>query len=92
LPENTRAELRRKLGRLRLLREQIHEIEHERLCQLAAVSTVEKGPRGPASSHGLSAWASKRRTCWSTSFFCAACATAEPSVNARFNFPHLLPK
>jgi transposase len=42
LPENTRAELRRNLARMRLLREQIREIEQERVRQLAAAPTAEK--------------------------------------------------
>ncbi len=43
LPRNTRAELRRFLDRLRLVREQIRAIEQERLHQLAAVP-ADKGP------------------------------------------------
>jgi len=44
LPENTRAELRRHLARLRVVREQIREIEHERLRMLKAAPVTEKGP------------------------------------------------
>ncbi|MER9052333.1 IS110 family transposase [Mesorhizobium sp. M0923] len=44
LPERSRAELRRNLGRLHLLREQIHKIEQERLRQLSVVPDTEKGP------------------------------------------------
>ena len=44
LPENTRAELRRHLARLRVVREQIREIEHERLRMLKAAPLTEKGP------------------------------------------------
>jgi transposase len=44
LPENTRAELRRHLARLRVVREQIREIEHERLRTLKAAPATEKGP------------------------------------------------
>jgi transposase len=44
LPENTRAELRRQLARLRVVREQIREIEHERLRTLKAALVTEKGP------------------------------------------------
>ena len=44
LPENTRAELRRHLARLRVVREQIREIEHERLRVLKAAPVTEKGP------------------------------------------------
>jgi transposase len=44
LPENTRAELRRHLARLRVVREQIREIEHERLRTLKAAPVTEKGP------------------------------------------------
>jgi transposase len=42
LPENTHAELRRHLARLRVVREQIGAIEHSRLGKLA--TTPEKGP------------------------------------------------
>jgi transposase len=44
LPENTRAELRRRLARLRVVREQIHAIEQERLRKLAAAPAGDKGP------------------------------------------------
>jgi transposase len=44
LPENTRAELRRHLARLRVVRDQIREIEHERLRTLKAAPVTEKGP------------------------------------------------
>jgi transposase len=44
LPENTHAELRRHLARLRVVREQIREIEQERLRKLAAAPAAEKGP------------------------------------------------
>ena len=44
LPENTRAELRRHLARLRVVRDQIREIEHERLRMLKAAPVTEKGP------------------------------------------------
>jgi hypothetical protein len=44
LPENTRAELRRHLARLRVVREQIHAIEQERLRKLAAAPAEDKGP------------------------------------------------
>jgi transposase len=43
LPENTRAELRRSLARLRFVREQIHQIEQERLRKLAAAPPAENG-------------------------------------------------
>jgi transposase len=43
LPENTRAELRRHLARLRVIREQIRAVEQERLRKLAAVSPAENG-------------------------------------------------
>jgi transposase len=43
LPENTRAELRRNLARLRVIREQTRAIEHERLRKLAA-APAESGP------------------------------------------------
>jgi transposase len=48
LPQNTRAELRRLLDRLRLVREQIGAIERERLHQLAA-APGEKGPHAMVS-------------------------------------------
>jgi transposase len=44
LPENTRAELHRNFEQLRLVREQIREIERQRLCQLAAAPATETGP------------------------------------------------
>jgi transposase len=44
LPENTRAELRRHLARLRIVREQIRAIEQGRLRKLAAAPAGEKGP------------------------------------------------
>ena len=44
LLENTRAELRRHLARLRVVREQIRAIEHERLRKFAATPAGVKGP------------------------------------------------
>jgi len=44
LLENTRAELRRYLSRLRVVREQIHAIEQGRLRKLAAGATAQEGP------------------------------------------------
>ncbi len=44
LLENTRAELRRHLARLRVVREQIGAIEHERLHKFAAAPARERGP------------------------------------------------
>jgi transposase len=44
LPENTRDELRRDMARLRLVREQIKEIEQQRLRKLEAASSAKKGP------------------------------------------------
>ena len=44
LPENTRAELRRDMTRLRVVREQIKEIEQERLRKLEEATATEKGP------------------------------------------------
>ncbi len=44
LPHNTHAELRRHLERLRLLREQIHTIEQDRLSRLAAAPAADQGP------------------------------------------------
>jgi transposase len=44
LLENTRAELGRQFARLRVLREQIRAIEHERLRKFAAPPAEDKGP------------------------------------------------
>jgi transposase len=44
LPENTQAELRRDMGRLRLASAQIKEIEQDRLRKLAAGAPAQKGP------------------------------------------------
>jgi len=44
LPENTRAELRRDMARLRVVREQIREIELERLRKLEAAPSAKEGP------------------------------------------------
>lgn len=44
LPENTLAELRRDMARLRIVRDQIKEIEQERLRKLEAASVAENGP------------------------------------------------
>jgi transposase len=44
LPENTLAELHRNMTRLHVVREQIKEIEQQRLCKLAATAAAEKGP------------------------------------------------
>jgi len=44
LPENTRDELRRDMGRHRLVREQIKEIERQRLHKLEAATPAGKGP------------------------------------------------
>jgi transposase len=44
LPEDTQAELRRDMARLRLVREQIKAIEQERLGKLEAAAATEKGP------------------------------------------------
>jgi transposase len=43
LPENTRAELRRHLARLGVVREQIRAVEQERVRKLAAAPAAEKG-------------------------------------------------
>ena len=45
LPENTQAELRRDMVRLRLVSVQIKEIEQERLRKLAAGAPAQKGPQ-----------------------------------------------
>jgi transposase len=45
LPPNTQAEMRRDMARLRLVREQIKEIEHERLLQLEAAPPAQIGPQ-----------------------------------------------
>ena len=44
LPENTREELRRDMARLRVVREQIKEIEQRRLRKLEAGAPAEKSP------------------------------------------------
>jgi transposase len=44
LPENTRDELRRDMARLRVVREQIKEIEQQRLRKLKAATPAKKGP------------------------------------------------
>jgi transposase len=44
LPENTQAEFRRDMARLRLVREQIKAIEQDRLGKLEAAAAAEKGP------------------------------------------------
>jgi transposase len=44
LPENTLGELRRNFARKRMLSEQIHEIECDRLSRLAATPPAEKSP------------------------------------------------
>ena len=44
LPENTREELRRDMTRLRVVREQIKEIERQRLRKLNAAAPAKKGP------------------------------------------------
>jgi transposase len=44
LPENTRAELRRDMARLRVVLDQIKEIEEDRLRKLEATSEIEPGP------------------------------------------------
>jgi transposase len=42
LPQNTLAELRRHLARLRVVRDQIRAVEQERLCKLALAPAAEK--------------------------------------------------
>ena len=44
LPANTRAELRRDMARLRVVVDQIKEIEDDRLRKLGATSEIEPGP------------------------------------------------
>jgi transposase len=44
LPENTRDELRRDMTRLRVVREQIKEIEQQRLRKLEAAAPAKNGP------------------------------------------------
>ena len=44
LPENTCAELRRDMTRLRIVREQLKEIEQQRLRKLEAAAPAKKGP------------------------------------------------
>jgi transposase len=45
LPDNTRAELRRHVARLRLVHEQMREIENERLRRLARPPALDNGPQ-----------------------------------------------
>lgn len=44
LPENTREELRRDMARLRVVREQIKEIEQQRLSKLKTAAPAKEGP------------------------------------------------
>ena len=44
LPGNTLAELLREMARLRLVREQLKEIEHQRMRKLAAAAPLKHGP------------------------------------------------
>jgi transposase len=80
LLENTRAELRRHLARLRVVREQIRAIEHERLRKFAAAPAGVKGPHAMVRLIAeSSALASRRPTCWSTRSSRVTCAIARPS-------------
>jgi transposase len=45
LPPNTQAEMRRDMARLRVVREQIKEIERERLLKLEAAAPAQAGPQ-----------------------------------------------
>ena len=45
LPPNTQAEMRRDMARLRVVREQVKEIERERLLKLEAAPPAETGPQ-----------------------------------------------
>ena len=51
LPQNTLAELRRHLARLRVVRDQIRAVEQERLRKLAVTPAAEK--KGPHAMVGL---------------------------------------
>ena len=77
LPPNTLAELRRDMARLRLVREQIAEVEAARLERLEE----EPGSRPHAMVRLLarvSGSASRRRTCWCARCSRATCGTAGP--------------
>ena len=67
LPANTRAELRRDMTRLRVVREQLKEIEQQRLRKLEAAAPAKKGPHAMV---GLIARVigigMETATCWST--------------------------
>ena len=80
LPENTRAELRRYLARLRVVREQIRTIEQSRLGKLATTPRRKARTRWYVSLRASSASVLRRRTCWSTRSSRAIGATARPSL------------
>ena len=80
LLENTRAELRRYLARLRVVREQIRAIEQSRLGKLAATPQRKARTRWYVSLRASSASVLRRRTCWSTRSSRATCAIARPSL------------
>lgn len=78
LPQNTLAELRRHLARLRVVRDQIRAVEQERLRKLAVAAAA--GPHTMVRLIAVSlALVSKRRTCWSTRSSRATGAIARPS-------------
>ena len=91
LPENTREELRRDMARLRVVREQIKEIEQHRLRKLKAATPAKKGPHAMIhliarvmARRDIRDWiagasASRRRTCWSMRSCPAIYATARRS-------------
>src|SRR6476660_130944 len=77
LPQNTLAELRRHLARLRIVRDQIRVVEQERLRKLAVAAAA--GPHTMVRLIAVSlALVSKRRTCWSTRSSRATGAIAGP--------------
>ncbi|ESZ12156.1 hypothetical protein [Mesorhizobium sp. L48C026A00] len=81
--ENTRAELSRDFTRMRLLHEQIREIERERLYRRASASTVPAAEQGAHAmvrpSRGSSGLPSRRQTCCSMRFCRATYAIEERS-------------
>lgn len=76
LPPNTVAEMRRDMVRLRLVREQIREIEAARSQRL---QVSESGARWSNCWHGSSALESKQRTCLCMRSSPGNCAIAERS-------------
>ena len=79
LLENTRAELRRHLARLHVVREQIRAIETAGWASSQRLQRMAR-TRWSVSLRASSASVLRRRTCWSTRSSRAAGATARPSL------------